>query len=167
MKTQQKADTKQNSWFTFKLGDEEFGVHVQNVLNILELTSITKVPKAPEYMTGVINLRGTVLPVIDTRLKLGMTSTEYTDNTCIVVMEIESNGEKIYFGGLVDKVEAVHEISPEEIKTPTDHGNIYNSMFIEGIVERNDRFIMLLSLGKIFKNNELKTLQRKMETEQY
>lgn len=163
-KSQEKEDSKENSWFTFKLGDEEFGVHVKNVLNILELTPITKVPKSPEYMKGVINLRGTVLPVIDTRLKLGMKPTEYTDNTCIVVMEVKTNGDTTYFGALVDKVEAVHEISTSEIQSPTDHGNIYKSLFIKGLVKRNNKFIMLLEIEKIFDESELETLQENIQT---
>ncbi len=78
------------SYLTFKIGEEEYGAHVSKVLNILELQKITKVPKAPDYMKGVINLRGMVLPVIDTRVKLHMSPTEYTDNTCIVVIGFRS-----------------------------------------------------------------------------
>ena len=75
-----------NSYLSFKLGKELFAAHVNNVLNILEMVKITEVPKAPEYMKGVINLRGNVLPVIDTRIKFGMSPTEYTVNTCILVL---------------------------------------------------------------------------------
>jgi purine-binding chemotaxis protein CheW len=100
---------KTNSFLSFKLGDEEFAAHVGKVLNILEMTRITEVPKAPEYMKGVINLRGTVLPVIDTRIKFGMSPTVYTTNTCIIVLDIEMDGESIHVGALVDSVQAVLE----------------------------------------------------------
>lgn len=93
-----------NSYLSFKLGHEEFALHVDKVLNILEMTRITKVPKAPDYMKGVINLRGTVLPVIDTRLKFGMTETIYTDKTCIIVLELMLNDQRVLLGTLVDEV---------------------------------------------------------------
>jgi len=80
-----KKISKINSYLTFKIGNEEFGANVNNVLNILELQEITKVPKAPDYMKGIINLRGKVLSVIDTRIKFEMTPTEITDDTCIVL----------------------------------------------------------------------------------
>src|SRR4030043_1459934 len=90
--SQNKAD---RSYLTFKLQDECFAVNVSNVLNILELTRITKVPQAPAYMKGVINLRGNVLPLIDTRIKFGMTETQYTYNTCILVLELHLEKENI------------------------------------------------------------------------
>ena len=83
---------KTDSYLTFKLGEETFGANVSKVLNILEMTKITKVPKSPGYMKGVINLRGSVLPLIDTRIKFDMPETEYTANTCILVLDIDMNG---------------------------------------------------------------------------
>ena len=108
-------EVKINSYLTFKLGEEEFAAHVGKVLNILEMTKITEVPKSPDYMKGVINLRGSVLPVIDTRIKFGMTPTEYTPNTCIVVMDIDMDGDSIHVGALVDSVQAVLEIEDTQI----------------------------------------------------
>jgi purine-binding chemotaxis protein CheW len=89
-----------NSYLSFKLGGETFAANVGKILNILEMTEITKVPKAPDYMKGVINLRGTVLPVVDTRIKFGMPPAEYTNNTCILVMEVEVDGEQVQVGDL-------------------------------------------------------------------
>jgi purine-binding chemotaxis protein CheW len=93
-------ETESNSYLTFKLGEEEFGVHVSQVLNILEMTRITGVPKTPDYMKGVINLRGMVLPVIDTRIKFGMPETEYTSNTCIIVMDLDLDGDTVHIGAI-------------------------------------------------------------------
>jgi purine-binding chemotaxis protein CheW len=146
---------KKGSYLTFRLGDEEFAVHVNNVLNILELTSITKVPKTPDYMKGVINLRGTVLPVIDTRLKLGMKPTEYTDNTCIVVMDLEVDENKIYLGSLVDKVEAVHEIEYDSIKPAPEITKGIKNDVLQGITDINQNFIMVLNMEKVLSENEL------------
>ena len=102
-----------DSYLSFKLGDELFAANVAKVLNILEMVKITKVPKAPEYMKGVINLRGNVLPVIDTRTKFGMTPTEFTKNTCILVLDIIVDGEDIQVGALVDSVQEVLEITED------------------------------------------------------
>ena len=100
-----------NSYLTFKLGDEFFAANVSKVLNILEMTKVTKVPKAPNYMKGVINLRGSVLPLVDTRIKFDMTETEYTTNTSILVLDINMNGEPVHLGALVDSVQEVPQFT--------------------------------------------------------
>lgn len=155
--------TKINSYLSFNLGEEEFAAHVSKVLNILEMTRITEVPKAPDYMKGVINLRGTVLPVIDTRIKFGMTPTEYTNNTCIVVMEIEMEGEIVQVGALVDSVQAVLEIENTEIQPPPSIGSKYKSEFIYGMVKVNEKFIMLLDMEKVFSTHEIISLKEKTD----
>jgi cheW protein len=152
---------KITSYLTFKLGDEEFAAHVSKVLNILELTKITEVPKSPNYMTGVINLRGSVLPVIDTRIKFGMTPTEYTPSTCIVVMDIDLEGESVHVGALVDSVQAVIEIGQEQIMPPPSLGNKYRSEFIEGVANVNDKFIMILNMDEVFSSEDLLNLTEK------
>lgn len=153
--------TELNSYLSFSLGDEVFAANVGKVLNILEMTKITEVPKAPDYMKGVINLRGTVLPVVDTRIKFGMKPTEYTTNTCIVVMEVEMEGENIQVGALVDSVQAVLEIEDSEIKPPPSIGSKYKSEFINGMVKADDEFIMLLDMEKVFSSDEIISLKEK------
>jgi len=153
-----KENTKgtQNSYLSFKLGDEVYAANVSKVLNILEMTKITKVPKAPDYMKGVINLRGTVLPVIDTRIKFGLTPTEYTPNTCILVLDIDVEAESIQVGGLVDGVQEVLEIEENQILPPPNIGNKYRSEFISGMYKVNDeQFIMILDMDKVFSADEL------------
>lgn len=150
-----------NSFLSFNLGEEEFATHVGKVLNILEMTKITEVPKSPEYMKGVINLRGTVLPVIDTRIKFGMTPTEYTTNTCIVVMEVDIDGEEVQVGALVDSVQAVHEISDKQIQPPPGIGSKYKSDFIYGMVKVDEKFIMLLDMDKVFSADEVIIVKEK------
>ncbi len=152
---------KINSYLSFKLGDELFAAHVGKVLNILEMTRITEVPKAPEYMRGVINLRGTVLPVVDTRIKFGMTPIEKTSNTCIVVMEVEVDSESVLVGALVDSVQAVLEIEENEIKPPPSIGSKYKSEFIYGIAKKDEEFIMLLDMDKIISANEILDIKEK------
>lgn len=161
-----KENSKINSFLSFKLGDEEFAAHVGKVLNILEMTKITEVPRAPEYMKGVINLRGTVLPVIDTRIKFGMPATEYTTNTCIIVLDIDMDGESIHVGALVDSVQAVLEFDNASIMPAPSIGSKYRSEFIEGVVNVDDKFIMLLNMDAVFSSDELSSMHNKTkETE--
>jgi len=103
-------------YLTFQLDDEVFAIDVANVREILEFNSVTRVPKSPEYMRGVINLRGSVVPVFDMRLKFGMTGTERTINTCIVVVEVSYEGEDIIIGALVDSVQEVFELEADHIE---------------------------------------------------
>ena len=154
-------EVKINSYLTFKLGEEEFAAHVGKVLNILEMTKITEVPKSPDYMKGVINLRGSVLPVIDTRIKFGMTPTEYTPNTCIVVMDIDMDGDSIHVGALVDSVQAVLEIEDAQILPPPSIGHKYRSEFIEGVANINDSFIMILNMEEVFSSEEVHDMHDK------
>jgi len=152
-----------NSYLTFKLGKENFGAHVSQVLNILEMTKITEVPKTPDYMKGVINLRGMVLPVIDTRIKFGLAETEYTSNTCIVVMDLQLEGETVHIGAIVDEVLSVIEIGEDQIEPPPSIGNQYRSEFIYGMAKVDEEFIMLLDMHKVLNSQEIADLAAQSE----
>jgi len=151
--TEQKEES--NSYLTFKVGEEEFGAHVSQILNILEMTKITDVPKTPDYMKGVINLRGTVLPIIDTRIKFGLPETEYTNNTCIVVMDLDLDGDTVHIGAIVDEVLSVIEIEKDQIEPPPSIGNKYKSEFIFGMAKVQEEFIMLLDMQKVLDSDEM------------
>jgi purine-binding chemotaxis protein CheW len=153
------AEQKINSYLSFKLGEELFAANVSKVLNILEMTKITKVPKSPAYMLGVINLRGSVLPLVDTRIKFDLPPAEYTANTCILVLDIELSGESVHIGALVDSVQEVLEIEEGDIQPPPSIGSKYKSEFIEGIVKVNSDFVMLLNMDLIFSSDELVILK--------
>ncbi len=139
-----------NSYLTFKLGNEFFAANVSKVLNILEMTKVTKVPKAPAYMKGVINLRGSVLPLVDTRIKFDMPETEYTANTCILVLDIILSNESVHVGALVDSVQEVLELDDANIQPPPSIGTRYRSEFIEGVAKVEDEFIIILNMDLIF-----------------
>lgn len=143
------------SYLTFKLGEEEFGVHVSQVLNILDMTRITQVPRAPDYMKGVINLRGTVLPVIDIRIKFGMPDTGITYNTCIVVLDLDLEGEAIQVGAIVDEVVSVIEVEGEQVEAPPSINGQYPSDFISGMARMEEHFIMLLDMRRVLGNEDL------------
>jgi len=144
-----------DSYLTFKMGEEKFGAHVGQVLNILEMTRVTEVPKAPDFMKGVINLRGMVLPVIDTRIKFGLPETEYTKNTCIVVMDLQLEGETVHIGAIVDEVLSVIEIEPGQIEPAPSIGQQYHSAFIDGMAREEEEFVMLLDMQKVLSEAEI------------
>jgi purine-binding chemotaxis protein CheW len=114
-------------------------------------------------MKGVINLRGTVLPVIDTRIKFGMLPTVYTANTCIIVLDIEMDGESVHIGALVDSVQAVLELDNSQIMPAPSIGSKYKSEFIEGVASIDDKFIMILNMDAVFSNDEISNLKDKTE----
>ncbi len=143
------------SYLTFKLGEEQYGIHVSQVLNILKMVKITEVPKSPNYMKGVINLRGSVLPVIDIRIKFGMPEKGYTNSTCIIVMDLDMDGETIYLGTIVDEVLSVHEIEEKQVEPPPSIGSKYKSAFIYGMAKVDENFIMLLDMQKVLTEEEL------------
>lgn len=139
-----------NSYLSFKLGDEFFAVHVSKVLNILEMMPITSVPKSHDSIKGVINLRGSVLAVVDIRMKFDLAHSEYTKDTCILVLQVIINDEQIDVGAVVDSVHAVLEIDENQILPPPSVGVKYKSEFVTGIIKLEDKFIMLVDIDKIF-----------------
>jgi purine-binding chemotaxis protein CheW len=143
------------SFLTFKLGKEIFAVNVEKVLEILEVPSITSVPRSPEYMKGVINLRGNVLPVIDSRIKFGMPPADQTINTCIVVLNVEMDAEEIVIGALVDSVQEVLEIKTTDIQPSPSIGSKYKAEFINGMYKLNEVFVIMLNIDKVFSADEL------------
>lgn len=147
------------SYLSFKVGGELFAAHVSSVLNILEMSRITKVPRAPRYMLGVINLRGSVLPVIDTRIKFGMPVTDNTDKTCIIVTELELGDETVRVGALADSVEEVLEMEKENIIPPQSIGNLSETDFIQGVMNINEEFIMILDMNKVFSTDDVASIK--------
>jgi len=147
------------TYLSFRLGEEVFAINVSKVLNILEMKPITRVPKSPEYMRGVINLRGTVLPVVDLRLKFSLPENEITVDTNIIVLSIDKEGEPVTLGILVDSVKEVLELKTDEIVPSPTIGTKYNSTFIEGLWPVNENFIMILDIDKIFSVDEVINFQ--------
>ncbi|TVQ14696.1 MAG: chemotaxis protein CheW [Bacteroidetes bacterium] len=143
------------SYLSFRLGEEMFSADVSKVLEILEMRAITKVPRSPSYMRGVINLRGSVLPVLDTRIKFGMAATEDTVDTCIVVLNVIMEGEPLTLGALVDSVEEVLELTEADIEAPPTIGSKFNPEYMHGMVKMDDSFIMVLNVDKVFSTDEL------------
>lgn len=148
-----------NQYLTFILAEEVYGVEVSKVREVLELIDITKVPRMPAFMRGVINLRGGVVPVIDLGLKFDMDAIVNTVNTCIVVLEIAINGDEVTVGALADSVREVIELEPDQIEPAPRIGTTLDTEFIKGIGKRDDEFIIILNIDRIFSADELVAVQ--------
>jgi purine-binding chemotaxis protein CheW len=152
------ADEKSNDtsqYLNFTLGKEVFALDISSVREVLELTSITKIPRTPDYMRGVINLRGHAVPVMDMRLKFGMLATEDTVDTCIIIVEVDYDGERIIMGGMVDSVREVFDLTTERIEAAPRMGTSVNSDYIKGIGKQDDTFVIILDIAKVFSAEEL------------
>jgi purine-binding chemotaxis protein CheW len=146
-------------YLTFRLDEEIFALDITKVREVLDFTSITRVPRTPDFMRGVINLRGTVVPVVDMKLKLGMPRTEKTINTCIIIVELELDGDMVVLGALADSVQEVIELEPEKIEPPPRIGTGLKIEFIRGMGKRDDSFIIILNIDKVFSANEIALVQ--------
>jgi purine-binding chemotaxis protein CheW len=137
-------------YMTFMLRDVLFAIPVAQVREVLELTSITSVPGAPEYMRGLVNVRGKAIPVVDLRLRFGIPVGAETVNSRIVVMELELDGDCVVVGGLADSVEEVVEIEPSQTQPPPSIGMQWRSEFIRGVSRRGEGFVIVLDIQALF-----------------
>jgi purine-binding chemotaxis protein CheW len=153
-----------NQYLTFTLEGEQYAISVLKVREVLEYTRITKIPKTADYMKGVINLRGNGVPVIDLRRKFGMAEAENTKGTSIIVMEVESETGRIILGALADAVQEVVELEPSQIESAPRFGTRLAVDFILGMGKKDDKFIIILDIDKIF-NAEEAVFLNKLETE--
>ncbi len=152
-------------YLTFKLDDEVFALDISKAREVLDFTTITKVPQTPEFMRGVINLRSSVVPVVDLRLKFGMTKTEKTVNTCIIIVEVTVDGDTVILGALADQVEEVMDLEPDHIEPVPKIGTRLNTEFIKGMGKQGEHFIIILDIDKVFSSGELELVQTKRQDE--
>ena len=146
-------------YVTFSLGEDLFGVEVTRAREILSATPVTTIPQTPEYLLGVINLRGQVVPVVDMRLKLGLSAKQETEDTCIIVVEVHVDGEEIIVGALADAVREVLEIRSDQIEPPPRLGTRLKTEFINGMGKIDEQFMILLNIDKVFNSDELALVQ--------
>lgn len=139
------------SYLVFKLGNEHFAAHVAYVNQIIEMKAITSIPNTVDFVKGVINQTGKAIPVIDTRMKFGMSPIEVTPLTSILIMEVESKGVSTMIGALVDVVTEVAEISEDQVMpTPDINGTSEVRNYVDGIVNLQENFVMLLNIARFF-----------------
>lgn len=142
-------------WVTFRLENETYGINVMQVQEVLRYSEIAPVPGAPEYVLGIINLRGNVVTVIDTRLRFGLETAETSDHTRIVIIESDSQ----VIGILVDAVAEVVYLRQSEIETTPSVGNDENAKFIQGVCHKNDELLILVDLEKLMTDEEWAEVQ--------
>ena len=142
-------------YLSFKLEEEEFALDISKVREVLDFTKITKVPQTPDYMQGVINLRGSVVPVVDLNMRFGNKTTDKTVNTRIIIGEVSIEGDSTVLGVLADSVNEVMELGPESIEPAPRIGTRLNTDFIKGMGKREEEFVMILDIDKVFSAEEL------------
>lgn len=140
-------DTSQ--YLTFTLENEEYGVSILEVQEIRGWESATKIPNTPNYVLGVVNLRGTVVPIIDLRIRFNLSSAEYTDTTVVVLVKVEHEGRERTLGVVVDAVADVYNIAQDEINETPDIGGAINSSFIKGLATVDEKMIILLDISPL------------------
>jgi purine-binding chemotaxis protein CheW len=147
--------TETSQYLTFTLDEELFALDISKVREVLEFTSATKVPRTPEFMRGVINLRGSVVPVVDLRVKFGMSRTEKGIDTCVIIADVAVDGERTTLGALADSVQEVLELDPVQIDPPPRIGTRLDTAFIKGMGKRDDDFLILLDIDRVFTAEEV------------
>lgn len=148
-----------SQYLTFNLGDEVFALEINKVREVLDFTNITKIPRTPDFMKGVINLRGNVVPVIDLRLNLGMDAIERTVDTCIVIVEVDMDGDTLHIGALADSVQEVVGIDAEQIEPAPRLGTQLNTDFIKGMGKRDETFVIILDIDRVLSVDDFSALK--------
>ncbi len=140
---------KEGKYLTFALANEEYGLEILKVREIIGYMEVTAVPQTPHYVRGVINLRGQVIPVVDLRAKFGMETTDVTEETCIIVVEITRGDESFSTGIVVDHVQEVLDIDGQSIEAAPEFGSSVNTDFILGMGKIGDSVKILLDIDKV------------------
>jgi len=158
---QNTAQGRRERYLTFFLGEEQYGIAIDRIKEIIAIMKVTNVPKTPEYMRGVINLRGSIIPVVDTRLRFGMETKEEDMHTAIVIVEVD----KVNIGFIVDRVEEVASIDSANMSAPPKFGNNIDTDFICSMAQMEENVVMILDVLKLFEADELISLEQIQKTE--
>ena len=155
-----------NQYLTFKIADEAYAINVGNIREVLSVSRLTKIPRMPDFMSGIINLRGTAVPVLDLCKKFGLGETVQTVNTGIIVTEIsairdDGSQEKLTIGIFSDMIQKVITIEPSEVEPPPKIGIKLDTAFIVGMGHIDNNFIIILNIEKILSGSELQEIQDK------
>ncbi|MEW6500325.1 MAG: chemotaxis protein CheW [Thermodesulfobacteriota bacterium] len=158
------VEQQATQYLTFVLRDEGFAVEINKVREVLDVTTLTRIPRMPEYLSGVINLRGSVVPVMDLGQKLGMGPVKHTKNTCIMIVELEVEGNMVEMGVLTDSVQMVLDLQAEDIEAVPRMGTNLNTEFIKGMGRQGeDKFLIILDIDRVLASEGEATLRGEME----
>ena len=158
VQTEEAGPARPTQYLTFTLGGEVYALDIVKVREVLDFTTLTRVPRMPEFLRGVINLRGSVVPVVDLRLKFGMPMTEKKVDTCVIIAEVMVDGERTVLGALADSVREVIELDPASIAPAPRIGATLRTEFITGIGTHDGRFVTVLDIERVFEQGELATV---------
>ncbi|MFH2065609.1 MAG: chemotaxis protein CheW [Pseudomonadota bacterium] len=151
---------KEGKYLTFTLGGEDYGIGILKIKEIIGMMPVTTVPQTPGFVKGVINLRGKVIPVIDLRMRFGMEAIDYTERTCIIVVEMEGSGTTIQIGIVVDSVSEVLNIKGEDIEETPTFGTKLNTDYILGMAKMEGGVKILLDIDQVLSGNEISLLEK-------
>lgn len=153
-------DIKAGKYLTFKLADEDYGISLLKVREIIGMMPITSVPRTPPFVRGVINLRGKVIPVTDLRLRFGMPEIDYTDRTCIIVVEVDGQVGTVQMGIVVDAVNEVLPVKSEEIEDAPEFGARVDTCYILGMASIEGAVKILLDIAKVLTAEEIAQMEK-------
>jgi len=158
---EREEETKGGSqYLTFTLGGEEYGVDILRVQEIKGWTPVTRIPKAPDYIRGVLNLRGAIVPVVDLRMRFGLENVEYTPTTVVIVLSVKRrSGKMMIIGIVVDGVSDVLSVAPDSIRPAPDFGTVVDTHFVEGLVAAEEGMVMLLAIDALLSVDELQAIE--------
>ena len=151
---------REGKYLTFSLAKEEYGIGILKIKEIIGMMPVTTIPQTPEFVKGVINLRGKVIPVIDLRLKFGMEPIDYSERTCIIVVEVRGQAGTIMIGIVVDSVSEVLNIKGEDVEETPTFGTRLNTDFILGMAKMGGGVKILLDIDKVLNAEDISTLQK-------
>lgn len=149
------ATVKSGKFLTFQLDEEVYGLDILKVKEIIGIMDITPVPQSPSYVKGVLNLRGKIIPVVDLRLKFGFQEREYTDRTCIIVVELAANEGKMLVGIIVDAVSEVTNISDSDVEATPEFGSSFATDYIQGMAKIKGKVVILLDINRVLSGGGL------------
>lgn len=153
----------QGKYLSLRLKDEYYGIKVENILQIIAIPEITPIPKTPEYIKGVINLRGKIIPVIDLRLRFSLPFRDYDERNSIVILKIKTDKKEILIGLIVDMVQEVIDISAEKIEDSPTFGVELDTDYILGMAKIGNKVVTLLNVTNILTKHELKELDKAVQ----
>lgn len=157
-------ESESSQYLTFILDNETYGVEILRVQEIKGWTPVTRIPNTPEYMQGVLNLRGTIVPIVDMRMRFDLQHVEYTPITVVIVLAVKSDSGERVIGLVVDSVSDVIDVDAQDVKATPDFGTSLNTKFINGIATSNDNMVMLLDVDKLLSVEEMSVLSQMSES---
>jgi purine-binding chemotaxis protein CheW len=149
------GSAKSSKFLTFRLGEETYGLHILAVKEIIGIMDITPVPQSPSFVKGVLNLRGKIIPVVDLRLKFGFEEREYTERTCIIVVELDAAEGRMLAGVIVDAVSEVTSISESDVEPMPEFGASFSTDYIHGMAKLKEKVVILLDIGLLLPDGSL------------